>query len=70
MKQERGKVLEFKPRQDKKLKDVEYQDPAKRELHQKREREKKLKEKQSKIFRNIGLFILICFIFYLIKVTF
>ena len=69
MTQERGKVLEFKPRQNKKLKDSKYQDPAKKELIKEREREKQLREIRRKAIRNIGLFILICFAFYLLKFT-
>ena len=70
MTQERGKVLEFKPRQNKKLKDSKYQDPAKKELMKERERERELRKTRRKVIRNIGLFILICFVFYLIKVVF
>ena len=70
MAQERGKVLEFKPRQNRKLKDSKYLDPAKKELLREREKERELRESRRKTIRNIGLFILICFVFYLIKVIY
>ena len=70
MTQERGKVIEFKPRQNKKLKDLKYQDPAKKELIKERERERALRDTRQKAIKNIGLFILISFVFYLLKFAF
>ncbi|WP_066637447.1 hypothetical protein [Desulfolucanica intricata] len=70
MSEKQGKVIEFKPRAKRKLKDPQYVDPAKKELLKQRDREKKMKQTRQRVVKNIGLFVLVCFIVYLIKIAF
>ncbi|WP_031514652.1 hypothetical protein [Desulfofalx alkaliphila] len=66
---EKGKVIEFKPRKKRKLKTVKYVDPAQKELKEKRERQRRNAKNRDKAVRNIGYFLLICIVYYLLKVT-
>lgn len=61
-----GKVIEFKPRDKRKLKTTDYVDPARKDLLKSREKAK-IKEQYSKqSVRYVGIFFLICIAVYLL----
>lgn len=62
-----GKVLEFKPRKNRKLKSVDYVEPAKKELYEKRKKQKRLLNKRGKLLKNTVYFVLLCIIVYIIN---
>ena len=67
----RGKVIEFTPRakqgQKTKLKQLKYTDPAKKQLLKEREKKKKDSLVRSSVVRNVGIFIGLCFLVYMVK---
>lgn len=63
-----GKVIEFKPRDKKRLKTPDYVDPAKKELFRQRELKKKKDLHTNQSVRYVGIFFLICAFVYLITV--
>ncbi len=64
---ERGKVLEFKPRKKRRLKTLNYVDPAKKELLEMRKRQRQMAKTRKTVIKNAGYFLLICIAFYIIK---
>lgn len=65
----KGKVLEFKPRKKRKLKTVDYVDPAQKELRGKREYQRKTSQTRNNVIRNAGYFLALCIFLYIIKIT-
>jgi hypothetical protein len=63
-----GKVIEFKPRDKKKLKTPDYVDPTKKELLRQRELKKKKDLYTNQPVRYMGIFLIICAFVYLITV--
>lgn len=61
-----GKVIEFKPRDKKRLKTPDYVDPAKKALLRERELKKKKALYSNQSVRYIGIFFLICVVVYLL----
>ncbi|MBM7854089.1 hypothetical protein JOC37_000461 [Desulfohalotomaculum tongense] len=62
-----GEVLEFKPRKKRKLKTLKYEDPAKRELYNKRKQQKNFPYQSTRTVKNITYFIILCIIVYFIN---
>lgn len=67
----RGKVIEFTPRQRQrqrpKLKKLDYVDPAMKQLRKERDKKKKDALVRSNVIRNVGIFIGLCFVVYMLK---
>lgn len=61
-----GKVIEFKPRDKRKLKSTEYVDPARKELLQSREKARKKEQYSNQSVRYVGIFFLICVAIYML----
>ncbi|GBF34421.1 hypothetical protein DCCM_3537 [Desulfocucumis palustris] len=53
------KVIQFEPRKKKKLKDVNYVSPEKKELLRQREKQKKLSKNSHRTIVLVGIFLLI-----------
>lgn len=67
----RGKVIEFTPRQRQrqrpKLKKLDYMDPTMKQLKKEREKKKKDGLVRSTVIKNVGIFIGLCFVVYMLK---
>jgi len=63
----KGKVIQFTPRDKSKLKKLDYVDPAKKELKKRRRQQKRETMGINKAAKNIGLFIGVCIVIYLLK---
>lgn len=64
MTQNNGKVIEFKPRRQKKLKSLNYISPEKKELLRQRELQKRKRDNRAKTIKLVGIFLLICIVLY------
>ncbi|SHE92512.1 hypothetical protein [Desulforamulus putei] len=62
-----GKVIPFIPREKPKLKKLNYTDPAQKQLRREREKQKKDILVRSKVIKNVGIFVGLCVVAYLIK---
>lgn len=60
-----GKVIMFDPSRKQTLKNVDYVDPAKKELKKKREKAKQNILVRNKMVTNAGIFIGLCLVAYL-----
>lgn len=63
----RGKVIQFTPREKPKLKKLNYTDPAQKQLRLEREQQRKDALVRSKVIKNVGIFVGLCVVAYLIK---
>lgn len=63
----RGKVIQFTPREKPKLKKLNYEDPAQKQLRREREQQRKKILGDSNMVRNIGIFVGLCAIAFLLK---
>lgn len=61
-----GKVIEFKPRDKRKLKTTDYVDPARKELLQSRDKARKKEQHSNQSVRYVSIFFLICVAVYLL----
>ena len=66
----KGKVIPFTPRNKPKLKRLDYVDPEQKRLRQKREKKRMDSRVRSTVVRNVGIFIGICILAYLLKEIF
>ncbi|CCO08216.1 hypothetical protein [Desulforamulus hydrothermalis] len=62
-----GKVIPFTPREKPKLKKLPYTDPAIKQLRREREKQQQEMLVRSKVVKNVGIFICLCLVVYLIK---
>lgn len=63
----RGKVIQFTPRVKPKLKNLNYTDPAQKQLRREREQQRKDALVRSKVVKNVVIFVGLCVVAYLIK---
>lgn len=66
----KGKVVPFTPRTKPKLKKLDYVDPEQKRLRHKREKQRKDRHVRSTVIRNVGIFIGVCVLAYLLKEIF
>lgn len=64
----RGKVIQFTPRQRQrpKLKKLDYIDPVQRQLRKERGRQRNNSKVRSSVIRNVGIFVGLCVLVYMI----
>ncbi len=63
----KGKVIPFTPRQEPRLKKLDYMSPEQKKLRQKREKQKMDSQVRNTVVRNVVIFIGICVLAYLLK---
>lgn len=67
MAEAKGKVVKFTPRKKPKLKKLDYIDPAQRERRKKREQQRNKALVRKTVVKNVGIFIGLCVVAYMIK---
>ncbi|AQS58197.1 hypothetical protein [Desulforamulus ferrireducens] len=66
----KGKVVPFTPRKKPRLKKLDYVDPEQKRLRQLREKQRADRRVRSTVIRNVGIFIVVCLLAYLLKEIF
>ncbi|AEF95279.1 hypothetical protein Desca_2451 [Desulfotomaculum nigrificans CO-1-SRB] len=63
----KGKVIEFDPRRKSRLKMVKYEDPVQKERRKLRGKQRRNAQVRQKVVKNVGIFIGLCVVAYVIK---
>lgn len=66
----KGKVIEFTPRKRPRLKKLDYVDPAQKELRDRRLRQRQKWSVRDKTVRNVGIFIGLSILVFLLRELF